>query len=170
MQYRSVEKMCATLRWLLIACTGMAFPAVAVEPDTERLQQLLYGEALFHSHQQDYMSAINRLQLAEEQGLLPPSSGDARLLLARMKLAYGLYVEAGFDFHALLGEDVPEVVRNRAWYELATVFSHKGYNEAAAEALGHVQGEVPADIMGDYQLLRATVLMSLNQNRDQLLQ
>jgi len=150
----------------LIAAAGIAFPAVAVEPDSERLQQLLYGEALFHSHQQDYMSAINRLQLAEEQGLLSPSSDDARLLLARMKLAYGLHVEAGFNFHALLGKGVPAVVRNRAWYELATVFSHKGYNEAAAEALGHVQGEVPADIMGDYQLLRATVLMSLNQNSE----
>ncbi len=167
MRYQSVGKMRGTLRWLLFAVTAMTLPAVAVEPDAEqRLQQLLYGEALFHSHQQDFLSAITRLQLAEEQGLLPPSSDDTRLLLARMKLAYGLHVEAGFDLHALLGEGVPEAVRNRAWYELARTFFHKGYQEAAAEALEHVQGDIPADIAGDYQLLRATVLMSLNRNRE----
>ena len=151
---------------LLCAAVGVTLPVAAANQDDERLQQLLYGEALFLSHQQDYLSAISRLQLAEEQGLMPPASDDARLLLARMKLAYGLHVEAGFDFHALLGEDVPDAVRNRAWYELARTFSNKGYYEAAAEALEHVQGEVPADIVGDYQLLQATVLMSLNQNRE----
>ena len=144
---------------------GVTLSVAAAEQDSGRLQELLYGEALFLSHQQDYLSAISRLQLAEEQGLLPPSSDDARVFLARMKLAYGLHVEAGFDFHALLGKDVPEAVRNRAWYELGRTFSHKGYYAAAAEALQHVQGEVPPDIAGDYQLLRATVLMSLDQNR-----
>jgi tetratricopeptide (TPR) repeat protein len=160
-----VEEMRVFQRWLLFMAVGLTLPAAAADQDTGRLQDLLYGEALFHTHQQDYLSAITRLQLAEEQSLLPQSSAKARLLLARMKLAYGLHVEAGFDFHALLGEDVPETVRNRAWYELARTFSHKGYYEAAAEALDHVQGEVPADIVGDYQLLRATVLMSLDKNR-----
>lgn len=151
---------------LLCATVGVTLPAAAADQGDERLQELLYGEALFHSHQQDYLTAITRLQLAEEQGLLPPASDDARLLLARMKLAYGLHVEAGFDFHALLGEDVPDAVRNRAWYELARTFSNKGYYDAAAEALQRVQGEVPADIAGDYQLLQATVLMALKQNSE----
>jgi tetratricopeptide (TPR) repeat protein len=150
----------------LFTAVGTTLSVTAAEQDTGRLQELLYGEALFHSHQQDYLSAITRLQLAEDQGLLPPSSDAARLLLARMKLAYGLHVEAGFDFHALLGADVPDAVRNRAWYELARTFSNKGYYDAAAEALEHVQGEVPADIVGDYQLLRAAVLMALDQNRE----
>jgi tetratricopeptide (TPR) repeat protein len=165
MKNPAVEKMCGFLCWLLFVAASVTLPAAAVDQNAGRLQELLYGEALFLSHQQDYLAAITRLQLVEEQGWLSPSSADARLLLARMKLAYGLHIEAGFDFHALLGEDVPEAVRNRAWYELARTFSHKGYFEAAAEALEHVQGEVPADIVGDYQLLRATVLMSLDQNR-----
>ena len=50
---------------------------------------------------------------------MPPASDEARLLLARMKLAYGLHLEAGFDLHALLDETVAPPVRNRAWYELA---------------------------------------------------
>ena len=156
-----------TLLWCLpFAVASMNLPATDEAQDTGRLQELLYGEALFHSHQQDYLSAINRLQLTEAQALLLPSSDDARLLLARMKLAYGMHLEAGFDLHALLDEGVPPLVRNRAWYELARTFSHKGYNKAAAEALANIHGEVPTDIVGDLQLLRATVLMSLNQNRE----
>lgn len=165
MIHLSVVKKPGFLRWFLLVMAGLSLSVPAVDQDDGRLQELLYGEALFHAHQRDYLSAIARLQLLEEQGLAQPSSVDARLLLARMKLTYGLDVEAGFDFHAVLGEDVPEAVRNRAWYELAMRYSHKGYYQAAAEVLEHVQGEMPAGMMGEYQLLRATVWMALDQNR-----
>jgi tetratricopeptide (TPR) repeat protein len=166
MENPAVDIMRALPKWLLFVAAGVTLQVAAQDRDAGRLQELLYGEALFHSHQQDYLSAITRLQLAEEQRPSQASSEDARLLLARMKLAYGLHLEAGFDFHALLDGDVPEAVRNRAWYELARAFSNKGYYEAAAEALARVQGEMPADTVGDYQLLRATVLMSRGQNRE----
>ena len=163
---RPTGKIRALLRCLSFAAVSMNLAATTEAQDAGRLQELLYGEALFHSHQQDYLAAINRLQLAQAQGLLPPSSDEAGLLLARMKLAYGLHLEAGFDLHALLGEEVPAPVRNRAWYELARAFSHKGYHQAAAEALANIRGELPADTVGDHQLLRATVLMSLHRNRE----
>jgi tetratricopeptide (TPR) repeat protein len=149
---------------LLLTAFSVNLPASEEEQGTSRLQELLYGEALFHSHQQDYLAAISRLQLAETEGLLPPSADDARLLLARMKLAYGLHLEASFDLHALLDEEVPAAVRNRTWYELARAFSRKAYYQAAAETLTYIRGEVPDDIAGDLQLLRATVLMSLNRD------
>ena len=164
MNYRLPARMRKLLIWLPFATASFHLAAATDAPEAERLRQLLYGEALFHSYQQDYLTAISRLELAELQGLLPSSGDDARLLLAQMKLAYGMHLEAGFDLHALLGKDVPPAVRNRAWYELARAFSHKGYNEAAAEALENIEGELPADIVGDYQLLRATVLMALNRN------
>jgi tetratricopeptide (TPR) repeat protein len=156
----------ALLRCLPLVAVSINLSAATAAQDTARLQELLYGEAMFHSQQQDYLAAISHLQLAEAQGLLPSSSGEAGLLLARLKLAYGMHLEAGFDLHALLGEDVPPPVRNRAWYELGRTFFHKGYNQAAAEALANIHGEIPAGIVGDYQLLRATVLMSLNRNQE----
>jgi len=149
---------------ILLLLVVATLPVMAAKPDSEGLQQLLYGEALFLSHQQDYLTAITRLQLAADQQPQSLSAIDARLLLARMKLAYGLHIEAGFDFHALLDETLPDEVRNRAWYELARAFSHKAYYEAAAEALGNIKGRLPVDIAGDYQLLYATVLMALEQN------
>jgi tetratricopeptide (TPR) repeat protein len=164
MRKQSFKRLHVSAAGLLCVSIVLATAVAAVEPDDARLQQLLVGEALFDSQQQDYLSAITRLQLAEEQGML--LSSDTRLLLAKLKLAYGMHIDAGFDFHALLGADVSDEVRNRAWYDLARTFSNKGYNEAAAEALTHITGAIPEDIVGDYQLLRATVLMSLNRNRE----
>jgi tetratricopeptide (TPR) repeat protein len=131
-----------------------------------RLQELLYGEALFYSNQKDYVSAISRLELAEGQGMLPSPSKDGEIFLARLKLAYGLDIDAAFDFHALLDGNVSDSVRNRAWYELAKAFFHKGHTEAAEEALGYIRGEVPQDIVGDHQLLQASVLLALNRNAE----
>lgn len=148
------------------AAIGLNLSADARDHDTGDLQQLLYREALFYSLQQEHLSALTRLEAAEAQNLDSPSSAEARLLLARLKLAYGLHLEAGFELHAVPEEGVAVDVRNRSWYELARAFFHKGYKQAAADALASIEGEVPTDIAGDYQLLNATVLMSLDRNRE----
>jgi len=150
---------------LVLILLNPALLADSRQDNSRRLQELLYGEALFHFQQQDYFSAITQLQRADEQGTLT-SSTDTGILLARLKLAYGLDVDAAFDFHALLNENVPDTVRNRAWYELAKSFFRKGYIEAAEEALNHIRGDLPEDIGGDQQLLHATVLIAQNRNNE----
>jgi hypothetical protein len=145
---------------------GMALPAYAETPaeDPGRLQDLLYREILYLSRQEDYVSALTRWQVAAEKGLLPELPAESELLLARLKLAYGMDVEAGLDFTRLLTADLPPPERNLAWYELARSFFHKGYSEAALEALYQVTGKVPEDIAGDLRLLRAHVLISLQRH------
>ncbi|MEH6569072.1 MAG: tetratricopeptide repeat protein [Halioglobus sp.] len=150
---------------IALSCAG-SNAAAATQEAPDRLGQLLLGEALFQSRQSNYFGAINILQSAEVQELTPARSWETRLLLARTKLAYGMHLEAGLEFHAILGEDVPAPQRNRAWYELARSFFYKGYNEAAAETLSYIRGDLPADIVGDHQLLRASVLMSMQKNRE----
>lgn len=152
--------------WLLYITAAYAWPVLVQgqEPEPDSLQRLFTGEALFLYRQENHLDAITRLRMAEEQGLISLTERDTRLLLARMKLAYGLTLEAGFDFHALLGADVPDVERNRAWLELAYAFTEKGYQEAALEALEQIRGALPRELAGDHQLLHASVLMSLDRN------
>lgn len=149
---------------LLLAAGGP--PALAeIRPgDAGRLQALLYNEILFHARQGDYVSALTRWQVAAEQGLLPALPAESELLLARLKLAYGMDVEAGLDFTRLMTADLPPAASNRAWYELARSFFHKGYPEAAMEALDQVTGAVDDEIAGDLRLLRAHVLMALQRH------
>jgi tetratricopeptide (TPR) repeat protein len=152
--------------WWLLLVAAPAWPVTAPGQESEpgSLQRLLTGEALFLSRQQNHLDAIVLLRMAEEQGLISLSERDTRMLLARMKLAYGLTLDAGFDFHALLGADVPPIERNRAWIELAFAFTRKGYHEAALETLEQIRGPLPREATGDYQLLHAGVLMSLDRN------
>ena len=80
----------------------------------------------------DYLRAIGYLERREAT---EPIDNDTRLLLARLKLAYGLHLEAGYDLHAV-GNEVPVSEQDRAWYELARAFYGKGYNQAALEGIG----------------------------------
>ena len=69
---------------VLLLTLAASAPLLAAEQDSARLQQLLYGEALFLSRQQDYLTAITRLQQAEDRQQQSASSIEARLLLARL--------------------------------------------------------------------------------------
>ena len=111
----------------------------------------------------DYLRAIG---LLERSMAGRPMDGDARLLLARLKLAYGLYLEAGYDLHGMNGEGVPGDKQELALYELAEAFYSKGYFDAALEALTRIPVNRPLVNSGQYQLLHANVLMSLGKNAE----
>jgi tetratricopeptide (TPR) repeat protein len=147
----------------LVAVPTAAQPEPAPARD-ERLQELLYSEILFHSRQEDYVSALSRWQLAADQGLLPALSAESELQLARLKLAFGMDVEAGLDFTRLMTAGLAPAERNLAWYELARAFFRKGHYAAADEALGQLDGPVPAVIAGEPGLLQAQVLMALQRD------
>lgn len=156
----------AIISGLVLSLAGTVLSADSSPGDPQRLQELAYGEALFHSDRDDYFTAITRLLLAYERGLIQDPTADTEVLLARLKLAYGMHVEAGLDFRELLDKDVPDEDRNRAWYELAKTFLRKGSPEAARQALDSISGRVPEDLIGNLQLLDAHVLMAIGRNRE----
>jgi len=157
-------KFCHCLVMLLLLPAGHAVLAEDRAGHAEQVQKLIYGEILFHARQQEYAAALTELLLAYEQGTLPPVSDETKVLLARLKLAYGLDVEAGFTLHDLQAEGLPPPVSNRAWYELARTFFQKGYVDAAREALDQIRGVLPKDLRGEHQLLVAQVLMAQGNN------
>jgi predicted Zn-dependent protease len=167
MQRRQTTRLCLGSRCLAVLLLLPADHMVLAADSAghpEQVQKLIYGEILFHARQQEYAAAITELLLAYEQGTLPPVSDETKVLLARLKLAYGLDVEAGFALHDLQAEGLPGPVSNRAWYELARTFFQKGYVNAAQEALEQIRGALPEDVRGEHQLLVAQVLMAQEKN------
>ncbi len=55
-----------------------------------------------------------------------------------------MYNEAGDRFAKLLTQDVPQGVRNRAWFYLGQIWYTRGYLDKAIDALRQVQGPLPA--------------------------
>jgi TolA-binding protein len=131
---------------LLAALLGVA---QAAQHDPEKLapirvQDLQYGDVLFHYYQQDDFEALTRLLAYQHWNQLPHHELDSQLLLGGLYLSLGLYNEAGERFSTLLTPNVPQGVRNRAWFYLGQIWYARGYLDKAVDALRQVQGKLPA--------------------------
>ncbi len=101
-----------------------------------KVQDLYYGDVLFHFFQDDYFNALTRLTAAQEKGRLQHHADDAELLLGGLYLSLGQHREAGRIFAAVLDRpNVPPAVRDRARFYLGKVWYQRGYLEQAAETL-----------------------------------
>jgi len=130
---------------LLAALAGMA-QAASHDPQKLapiRVQDLQYGDVLFHYYQQDDFEALTRLLAYQHWNQLPHHELDSQLLLGGLYLSLGLYNEAGERFSKLLTPNVPQGVRNRAWFYLGQIWYARGYLDKAIDALRQVQGRLP---------------------------
>jgi lipopolysaccharide biosynthesis regulator YciM len=131
---------------LLAALASVAQAAQPHDPQKLapiRVQDLQYGDVLFHYYQQDDFEALTRLLAYQHWNQLPHHELDSQLLLGGLYLSLGLYNEAGERFSRLLTPDVPLGVRNRAWFYLGQIWYARGYLDKAVDALRQVQGQLP---------------------------
>src|SRR5262250_1306071 len=145
-----------------VAASG---PAAARRHDPEklpvtRIRDLHYGDVLFYYYQEQDFEAITRLNAYEHWGRLPNHQAESQLLLGGLYLSLGLHNEAGKRFETLLTPDIPEGVRNRAWFYLAKVWYARGYLDRAEHAIRQVQGKkLQPALEAEKQHLFANVLL-----------
>lgn len=134
----------------------------AAAPDrlpVTRVQDLHYGDVLFHFYQDDNFDALTRLLAYEHWGRLPHHLDEAELLAGGMYLSLGMHNEAGGRFARLLTPATPPGVRNRAWFYLGKVWYARGYDDKAEQALRSVTGLLPPALEAEKTHLLANVLM-----------
>lgn len=124
------------------------------------VQDLHFGEVLFHFYQDDYFGALTRLLAAKEVDRLSHHPEEAELLLGGLYLSYGQHRLAGEIFQRMLADKVAPEFRDRAWYFMAKVWFQRGYYDDALGALGRIEGELPEALEADKQMLNAQVLMA----------
>jgi len=132
----------------LVLLTLLAGAAQAARHDPQKLtpirvQDLQYGDVLFHYYQQDDFEALTRLLAYQHWQQMPHHELDSQLLLGGLYLSLGLYNEAGERFSKLLTPNIPQGVRNRAWFYLGEIWYARGYLDKAVDALRQVQGQLP---------------------------
>jgi len=161
----------------LLACAFalVATPALARDKKPEPkpligspqvVKDLHWGDVLFYFYQGDYMQALTRLGASQDFNRLPNHGVEAELLKGGLYLSLGQHEEAGRIFKALLNDNVPLDVRNRAWFYLAKVWYQRNYLEEASTALASIRGALPGDLEPERHLLEAQVLMYLNRYDD----
>jgi len=127
------------------------------------VRDLHWGDVLFYFYQGDYLQALTRLGAAQDFDRVSHHGVEAELLKGGLYLSLGQHEEAGRIFKALLNDNVPLDVRNRAWFYLAKVWYQRNYLEDAATALASIHGALPGDLEPERHLLQAQVLMYLNR-------
>jgi TolA-binding protein len=135
-------------QWSCVLVAALAGVVQAAQHDPQKLapirvQDLQYGDVLFHYYQQDDFEALTRLLAYQHWNQLPHHELDSQLLLGGLYLSLGLYNEAGERFSKLLTPNVPQGVRNRAWFYLGQIWYARGYLDKAVDALRQVQGQLP---------------------------
>lgn len=158
---------------LAVACGMAASAATAKErrPPEPRpvigtpqvVRDLHWGDVLFYFYQGEYMQALTRLGAAQDLNRISHHGVEAELLKGGLYLSLGQHEEAGRIFKALLNDNVPLDVRNRAWFYLAKVWYQRNYLDDAATALSSIRGALPGDLEPERHLLEAQILMYLNR-------
>jgi tetratricopeptide (TPR) repeat protein len=156
------------LRELLIlaatAPAALAAPAVEQEAipgmPAVKVQDLHYGDVLFHFYQQDYFDSLVRLAAYRDQGRLVAHARDAELLRGGLYLSLGQHREAREVFERLLADpSTPAEVRGRAWFYLGKLLYASGEYEESERALRGAGGSLPEDLEAERRLLIAQGLL-----------
>ena len=145
-------------------CLGAALaagPAFARDRDAAAnvVQELAYGEVLFHFYQEDYFAALTRLLAARERGELKMHAADGELMLGGLYLSYGQHRLASEIFERVLAQSTTPDVHDRAWFFLAKIWQQRGYLNEAEAALARIAGALPDALEPERRMLEAQVLM-----------
>ena len=146
----------------LPACAALALGPAAGARDRDEgtvVQDLAYGEVLFHFFKEDYFAALTRLLAAQSRGELPTHALEADLMLGGLYLSYGQHRLAGEIFERTLAESVAPELHDRAWFFLAKIWQQRGYLAEAEAALARITGALPDELEPDRRMLHAQVLM-----------
>jgi hypothetical protein len=157
-------------RLVALAAFALVFAAAALAPAQAarrprdqlpkvRVQDLYYGDVLFYFYQGDELEALTRLEAYTHWQRMPHNAGDAELLAGGLYLSLGMHNEAGRRFEQLLTDQIPPLLRNRAWYYLARIWYDRGYYDRAEMALGRIQGSLPPEQEAERMHLLINALM-----------
>jgi len=151
---------------LFAAFAPAALAAPVVEQDAipglpaVQVQDLHYGDVLFHFYQQDYFDSLVRLAAYRDQGRLVAHARDAELLRGGLYLSLGQHREAREIFERLLADaSTPQPVRDQAWFYLGKVLYAAGLYEESDRALRQSAGTLADDVEAERHLLIAQGLL-----------
>src|SRR6195256_342320 len=154
------------------ASAGNEKSAVKEKPSANQKDDLFFDEAFYHAYQGQFFEAIQRLDTELEQyhrldepGLdtLHYNINEAEFSVGDFELDYRMHYKAGRAIKRVLEVAVDEAVRNEAAFRLARIHFQKDQLDDALQALGRIQGTVPAKIKNDVEFLRANIYMATDK-------
>ena len=155
--------------FVILMSVGLFFVSTASDAQNEKSKDLFFLEALFYAYQDDYFTAISKLNtelgqyyLQDEPELDPfhYQINQAEFSIGDLELSYRMHQQAGYAVKAVLEGNVNEAVRNRAAYRLAKIYYNKNQALNALHVLQKMTDDIPQDIEVDEKLLRSQIYIA----------
>jgi hypothetical protein len=155
----------------LTGLLGLLFFSAAMADDELRqpVKDLFYGEALYYAYQNDYFTAITKLdtELGQYYVLDEPDLDPfhlhiqyAEFSVGDLEVSYRMHKQAGRAIRAVMEGHVNKAIRNEAAYRLAKIFFQKNDPTNALHILQSIDGELPERVRADETFLRAQVYIA----------
>jgi hypothetical protein len=142
-----------------LLCCGFATGAPAADLDRHKVEDLDYGRALYYYFQDNELTAITRLMIADESPRQRKQRDESNLLLADLYYGYGLYEKSRDMFARLLNAEVSDSVQNRIWFNLAKLRYEQGYHDQARQLLARISDTLPPYIEAERKYLLTNLLL-----------
>jgi predicted negative regulator of RcsB-dependent stress response len=157
-----------TLQLLLLSAWLTATPGQAARDKPQQVQDLHYGEVLFHFYQEDYFTAISHLMVAQHQDVLQHHRDESQLLLGGLQLSYGMLDQAEKQFDTLLDTETESDAKlhDRVWYYLTKINYQRGNFEKAYKTLNEITDPGDKRIRAELAVLDANINMALGNNEE----
>lgn len=131
----------------------------AAERESGQINDLRYGEALFHLYQEQYFSSITNLMVAKERKPIINQGVDHELLLGGLYLYYGLHQNASEIFSDLAKKHTSQDIQDRAWFNIGKMRYQGHLYTEAAQALEKIKDTLSAEREAERQNMLANTYL-----------
>lgn len=160
--------------WLWPACLflglGLAGPlgAQPVEKPSSKpkttVADLRYGVSLYHYYQQDYLSALTELMVADTRDGIQGHDQHPELIAGGISLAFGMENHAERLFYTLLQDDSrPLEQRDAAWFYLGKLHYTRGNWDDAELSFARVSDRLSPRLKAEMESLRINLQIRRQQ-------
>lgn len=153
-----MRKPTIALRVFLLLAAAAPCAVIAQEKPKTSVADLRYGVALYHYYQQDYISALSELMVADTRDGIQGHGDNPELIAGGVSLAFGMQHHAESVFTQILQDDRrPQSVRDAAWFYLGKLHYTRGDWAAAEQSFARVSNEFKPALRAQLQALQINI-------------
>ena len=145
---------------LFASVTVSSFALDQSERETLKINDLRYGQALYHFYQEKYFSSITDLMVAKQRKPITTQNTDPELLLGGLYLYYGLHQNASSIFSELIENNTSHDVQDRAWFNIGKMSYQSQLYEDSQQALKNVKNTLSAEKNAERHNMLANIYLN----------
>lgn len=150
---------------LPLALLGLVCASAWAGPKAKTsVADLRYGVALYDYYQQDYLSALSELMVADARNGIQGHGNNPELIAGGISLAFGMEAHAENVFRDILQDNSrPQAVRDAAWFYLGKLQYLRGEWDLAAQSFARVSPEFKPGLRAQMESLQINIAIHQQQ-------